>query len=70
MIYKNAVSFLMLHTNTLYKTACIFCRGEDILTILTAVNQEVSSKIDKQNAGKQMPQPSFTLRKKLIFPVN
>lgn len=45
-------------------------RGEDILTILTAVNQEVSSKIDKQNAGKQMPQPSFTLRKKLIFPVN
>ncbi|XP_042730416.1 caspase-8 isoform X2 [Lagopus leucura] len=45
-------------------------RGEDILTILTAVNQEVSSKIDKQNEGKQMPQPSFTLRKKLIFPVN
>ncbi|XP_009682548.1 caspase-8 [Struthio camelus] len=45
-------------------------RGEDILTILTAVNQEVSRKIDKQNAGKQMPQPSFTLRKKLIFPVN
>ncbi|XP_035187964.1 caspase-8 isoform X2 [Oxyura jamaicensis] len=45
-------------------------RGEDILTILTAVNQEVSRKIDKQNAAKQMPQPSFTLRKKLIFPVN
>ncbi|NXJ10492.1 CASP8 protein, partial [Odontophorus gujanensis] len=45
-------------------------RGEDILTILTAVNREVSRKIDKQNAGKQMPQPSFTLRKKLIFPVN
>ncbi|NWI16077.1 CASP8 protein, partial [Crypturellus soui] len=45
-------------------------RGEDILTILTAVNQEVSRKLDKQNAGKQMPQPSFTLRKKLIFPVN
>ncbi|KAM8806883.1 uncharacterized protein ACNFOS_004055 [Eudromia elegans] len=45
-------------------------RGEDILTILTAVNQEVSEKLDKQNAGKQMPQPSFTLRKKLIFPVN
>ncbi|XP_010222877.1 PREDICTED: caspase-8-like [Tinamus guttatus] len=45
-------------------------RGEDILTILTAVNEEVSRKLDKQNAGKQMPQPSFTLRKKLIFPVN
>ncbi|NXU23690.1 CASP8 protein, partial [Thalassarche chlororhynchos] len=45
-------------------------RGEDILTILTAVNQEVSRKSCKQNAEKQMPQPSFTLRKKLIFPVN
>ncbi|NXT81828.1 CASP8 protein, partial [Zapornia atra] len=45
-------------------------RGEDILTILTAVNQEVSRKSGKQNAEKQMPQPSFTLRKKLIFPVN
>ncbi|XP_075285727.1 caspase-8 isoform X1 [Opisthocomus hoazin] len=45
-------------------------RGEDILTILTAVNQEVSRKSCKLNAEKQMPQPSFTLRKKLIFPVN
>uniref|UniRef100_A0A8D0FS29 Caspase-8 n=1 Tax=Strix occidentalis caurina TaxID=311401 RepID=A0A8D0FS29_STROC len=42
-------------------------RGEDILTILTAVNQEVSRKSCKPNAEKQMPQPSFTLRKKLIF---
>ncbi|XP_009944511.1 PREDICTED: caspase-8, partial [Leptosomus discolor] len=45
-------------------------RGEDILTILTAVNQEVSRKTCKPNAEKQMPQPSFTLRKKLIFPVS
>ncbi|XP_009583784.1 PREDICTED: caspase-8, partial [Fulmarus glacialis] len=45
-------------------------RGEDILTILTAVNQEVSRKSCKSNAEKQMPQPSFTLRKRLIFPVN
>ncbi|KAM9284186.1 caspase-8 [Cariama cristata] len=45
-------------------------RGEDILTILTAVNQEVSRKSCQPNAEKQMPQPSFTLRKKLIFPVN
>ncbi|NXX41520.1 CASP8 protein, partial [Tricholaema leucomelas] len=45
-------------------------RGEDILTILTAVNQEVSKKSCSGNADKQMPQPSFTLRKKLIFPVN
>ncbi|NWW45331.1 CASP8 protein, partial [Pedionomus torquatus] len=45
-------------------------RGEDILTILTAVNQEVSRKTGEPIAAKQMPQPSFTLRKKLIFPVN
>ncbi|KAF1666556.1 Caspase-8, partial [Aptenodytes patagonicus] len=49
---------------------CSCPRGEDILTILTAVNQEVSRKSCKPNAEKQMPQPSFTLRKKLIFPVN
>uniref|UniRef100_A0AC11BYN6 Caspase 8 n=1 Tax=Ovis aries TaxID=9940 RepID=A0AC11BYN6_SHEEP len=45
-------------------------RGEDILTILTKVNFEVSKKDDKQNMGKQMPQPTFTLRKKLFFPLN
>ncbi|XP_054555963.1 caspase-8 isoform X2 [Talpa occidentalis] len=45
-------------------------RGEDILTILTGVNYEVSNKDDKKNMGKQMPQPTFTLRKKLFFPLN
>ncbi|NWT78352.1 CASP8 protein, partial [Lanius ludovicianus] len=45
-------------------------RGEDVLTILTAVNQEVSRKSCERDAKKQMPQPSFTLRKRLIFPVN
>ncbi|XP_064142882.1 caspase-8 isoform X3 [Loxodonta africana] len=45
-------------------------RGDDILTILTEVNYEVSSKDDKKNMGKQMPQPTFTLRKKLYFPLN
>ncbi|NXP91007.1 CASP8 protein, partial [Passerina amoena] len=45
-------------------------RGEDILTILTAVNQEVSRKTCERGTKKQMPQPSFTLRKRLIFPVN
>ncbi|XP_017400778.1 caspase-8 isoform X1 [Cebus imitator] len=42
-------------------------RGDDILTILTEVNYEVSNKDDKKNMGKQMPQPTFTLRKKLVF---
>lgn len=45
-------------------------RGEDILTILTEVNFEVSRKDDKKKMGKQMPQPTFTLRKKLFFPLN
>ncbi|NWV62425.1 CASP8 protein, partial [Malurus elegans] len=45
-------------------------RGEDVLTILTAVNQEVSRKTSERDAKKQMPQPSFTLRKRLIFPLN
>ncbi|XP_012380770.1 caspase-8 [Dasypus novemcinctus] len=44
-------------------------RGDDILTILTEVNFEVSNKDDRKNLGKQMPQPTFTLRKKLIFPL-
>uniref|UniRef100_A0A2K6GC10 Caspase-8 n=1 Tax=Propithecus coquereli TaxID=379532 RepID=A0A2K6GC10_PROCO len=45
-------------------------RGDDILTILTEVNYEVSNKDDRKHMGKQMPQPSFTLRKKLFFPLN
>ncbi|KAM9035491.1 caspase-8 [Sarcophilus harrisii] len=45
-------------------------RGLDILDILTKVNAEVSQKIDSKNKGKQMPQPKYTLRKKLSFPIN
>ncbi|XP_011805398.1 PREDICTED: caspase-10 [Colobus angolensis palliatus] len=44
-------------------------RQEDILSILTAVNDDVSRRVDKQGTKKQMPQPAFTLRKKLVFPV-
>uniref|UniRef100_A0A8D2GL34 Caspase 10 n=1 Tax=Theropithecus gelada TaxID=9565 RepID=A0A8D2GL34_THEGE len=44
-------------------------REEDILSILTAVNDDVSRRVDKQGTKKQMPQPAFTLRKKLVFPV-
>ncbi|XP_032134566.1 caspase-10 isoform X2 [Sapajus apella] len=44
-------------------------RREDILSILTAVNNDVSRRADKQGTKKQMPQPAFTLRKKLVFPV-
>ncbi|XP_058041512.1 uncharacterized protein LOC131199572 [Ahaetulla prasina] len=44
-------------------------RGEDLLSILTEVNEEVSKRADAQRERKQMPQPAYTLRKKLIFPV-
>nr|XP_028562518.1 uncharacterized protein LOC114584652 [Podarcis muralis] len=44
-------------------------RREDILSILTAVNDDVSKLSDKNGLKKQMPQPAYTLRKKLIFPV-
>ncbi|XP_019378750.1 PREDICTED: caspase-10 isoform X1 [Gavialis gangeticus] len=44
-------------------------RGEDILSILTEVNEDVSKRADNFGTKKQMPQPAYTLRKKLIFPV-
>ncbi|XP_030341502.1 caspase-10 isoform X3 [Strigops habroptila] len=44
-------------------------RGEDILSILTEVNEDVSRRVDRLGTKKQMPQPAYTLRKKLIFPI-
>ncbi|XP_020384905.1 caspase-8-like [Rhincodon typus] len=45
-----------------------YCAREDLLSILTIVNRDVSGKKDKKDKT-QMPQPSYTLRKKLYFPV-
>ncbi|KAM4697843.1 caspase-8-like [Rhinophrynus dorsalis] len=45
-------------------------RGEDINSILTRVNNDVSKKYDERNQGKQMPQPCTTLSKKLVFPLH
>ncbi|XP_029967262.1 caspase-8 isoform X2 [Salarias fasciatus] len=44
-------------------------RGSDIVTILTKVNADVSQKSDPSGRRKQMPQPAFSLRKRVIFPV-
>ncbi|XP_068804254.1 caspase-10 isoform X2 [Struthio camelus] len=44
-------------------------RGEDILSILTEVNDDVSRRADSLGTKKQMPQPAYTLRRKFIFPV-
>ncbi|KAK2905375.1 hypothetical protein Q8A67_007174 [Cirrhinus molitorella] len=43
-------------------------RGSDLLTILTKVNSDVSKKTDKSGVKKQMPQPEFTLTKRVVFP--
>ncbi|XP_073701842.1 caspase-8 [Garra rufa] len=44
-------------------------RGSDLLSILTQVNSDVSKKSDKSGLKKQMPQPEFTLTKRLVFPL-
>ncbi|XP_054643955.1 caspase-10 isoform X2 [Dunckerocampus dactyliophorus] len=41
----------------------------DLVTILTKVNADVSQKTDETGVKKQMPQPAFSLTKKIIFPV-
>ncbi|KAM5280165.1 caspase-8 [Ctenodactylus gundi] len=74
---KNCVSYRDPTSGSWYiQTLCqnlrVRCpRGDDVLTILTEVNYEVGSKSDMRSGhrvGKQMPQPTFTLRKRLYFP--
>ena len=54
-------------------------RGEDILTILTKVNDQVSQKVgyckkicsngtEETSPTKQVSEVTFTLRKRLLFP--
>lgn len=44
-------------------------RGVDLLSILTQVNNDVSRKTDLTGTRKQMPQPEFTLTKRVVFPI-
>ncbi|KAI1901285.1 hypothetical protein AGOR_G00032740 [Albula goreensis] len=46
-------------------------RGKNLLDILTEVNNDVSrmSMTDESGTWKQMPQPQYTLRKSVVFPV-
>ncbi|KAM4626601.1 LOW QUALITY PROTEIN: caspase-8-like [Discoglossus pictus] len=48
----------------------VHCREEDVLSILTKVNNDVSQTNVKWKCWKQMPQPCSSLTKKLIFPMN
>ncbi|XP_029348759.1 caspase-8 [Echeneis naucrates] len=44
-------------------------KGYDLISILTKVNADVSRRTDLGHKKKQMPQPAFSLRKKVVFPV-
>lgn len=69
------VSFRHIKEGTWYiqalcsKLQLLVPRGEDILSILTEVNKEVAKRDSPLGTKKQMPQPAYTLRKKLIFPI-
>ncbi|KAJ8350281.1 hypothetical protein SKAU_G00254110 [Synaphobranchus kaupii] len=61
----------------LYKQLIRGCQEkEDILTVMTRVNREVSTGVYRVlNSGvylnsKQMPEPRYTLRKKLVLPID
>ncbi|NWX32096.1 CASPA protein, partial [Notiomystis cincta] len=69
------VSFRHIEEGTWYiqalcsKLQLLVPRGEDILSILTQVNEEVARRVSPSGTKKQMPQPAYTLRRKFIFPV-
>ncbi|NXE36362.1 CASPA protein, partial [Ptilorrhoa leucosticta] len=69
------VSFRHIEEGTWYiqalcsKLQLLVPRGEDILSILTQVNEDVASRVSRSGTKKQMPQPAYTLRRKLIFPI-
>ncbi|XP_030199248.1 caspase-8 isoform X2 [Gadus morhua] len=44
-------------------------RGQDLVSILTKVNDDVSQMFDPTSSRRQMPQPAIFLRKRVVFPV-
>ncbi|KAG7264701.1 hypothetical protein CRUP_035996 [Coryphaenoides rupestris] len=44
-------------------------RGQDLVSILTQVNADVSQMTDPESSRRQIPQPAFSLRKRVVFPV-
>ncbi|XP_048165077.1 caspase-10 isoform X2 [Corvus hawaiiensis] len=69
------VSFRHIEEGTWYiqalcsKLQLLVPRGEDILSILTQVNEDVARRVSPSGTKKQMPQPAYTFRKKFIFPI-
>ncbi|NXH84512.1 CASPA protein, partial [Edolisoma coerulescens] len=69
------VSFRHVEEGTWYiqalcsKLQLLVPRGEDILSILTQVNEDVARRVSPSGTKKQMPQPAYTLRRKFIFPI-
>uniref|UniRef100_G3NKD4 Caspase-8 n=1 Tax=Gasterosteus aculeatus TaxID=69293 RepID=G3NKD4_GASAC len=44
-------------------------KGCDLVSIMTLVNADVAKKTDEAGVKKQMPQPAFSLRRKVVFPI-
>ncbi|XP_068878250.1 caspase-10 [Aphelocoma coerulescens] len=69
------VSFRHIEEGTWYiqalcsKLQLLVPRGEDILSILTQVNEDVARRVSPSGTKKQMPQPAYTFRRKFIFPI-
>lgn len=63
------IDICSLITNFFFFLSPSGCRGEDILSILTQVNEDVARRVSPSGTKKQMPQPAYTLRKKIIFPI-
>ncbi|NXM97282.1 CASPA protein, partial [Sylvia borin] len=72
---EGCVSFRHIEEGTWYiqalcsKLQLLVPRGEDILSILTQVNEDVAKRVSPSGTKKQMPQPAYTLRRKFIFPI-
>ncbi|MGH0127032.1 UNVERIFIED_CONTAM: hypothetical protein FKN15_030419 [Acipenser sinensis] len=66
---NRSVSKGSFYMQALCRNLELYCpRNEDILSILTTVNRELSRENFMNN--KQMPEPRYTLTKKLFFPVS
>ncbi|NWW60235.1 CASPA protein, partial [Ifrita kowaldi] len=69
------VSFRHIEEGTWYiqalcsKLQLLVPRGEDVLSILTQVNEDVAKRVSPSGTKKQMPQPAYTLIGKVIFPI-
>lgn len=71
------LSWVLMSSLSGMRVSPALSRGDDILTILTQVNRDVSQMDDRYRdkksreykQAKQMPEPKYTLTKRLVFTV-